>query len=387
MYSVVDYGAMIADKARTGAFARALGQAMRPGAVVLDIGTGTGIFALIACRLGARRVYAIEPADVIEVAREIAVANGYADRIEFVQALSRSVTLPERADVMISDIGGMLPWFQGHITSIADARQRLLAPDGVLIPRRDVAWAAVVEAPDLYDRHTRAWRDNDFGLDMEAARHIATNTWYRSRVTREQLLTEVRRWATVDYAVVDDPDVRAPIACTVSRSGIGHGLAVGFDRTVAENIEISNAPDAPEAVRPQESYGTVFFPWPSPVMLAAGDSVNVTLEARSIREDYVWSWITRIEEVARPGAVKAGFSQSTFYGTPLALASLHRRAASHVPTLNEDGRITRLVLDSIGRSAPLGEIAREVYSAFSARFKRFEDALGYVSDLSQRFSV
>jgi protein arginine N-methyltransferase 1 len=87
MYSIADYGAMIADHGRMDAFVRALGRAVKPGAVVVDIGTGTGIFALLACRFGARRVYAIEPSDAIQVAREIAAANGCADRIEFIQAM------------------------------------------------------------------------------------------------------------------------------------------------------------------------------------------------------------------------------------------------------------------------------------------------------------
>src|SRR5687767_11640886 len=114
MYSIADYGAMISDDVRMGAFMRALRETVKPGAVVIDIGTGTGIFALLACRLGARRVYALEPDDAIQVAREIAAANGYADRIEFIQAMSTQVTLPERADVIISDLGGVLPWFQQH---------------------------------------------------------------------------------------------------------------------------------------------------------------------------------------------------------------------------------------------------------------------------------
>src|SRR5579863_9313159 len=88
MYSLAGYGEMIADGVRMEAYARALRQTVKPGSVVLEIGTGPGIFAILACQLGASRVYAIEPDDIIQVAREVASANGCADRIEFLQDLS-----------------------------------------------------------------------------------------------------------------------------------------------------------------------------------------------------------------------------------------------------------------------------------------------------------
>ena len=78
MYSLAAYGDMIRDRVRMDAYAAALREAIRPGATVVDIGTGTGVMACLACRFGAARVYAIEPADVIEVAAEIARANGFA---------------------------------------------------------------------------------------------------------------------------------------------------------------------------------------------------------------------------------------------------------------------------------------------------------------------
>src|SRR5687768_1340883 len=99
MYSLGGYGAMLLDQERMAAYREALRKAIRPGAVVLDIGTGPGIFALLACRSGARRVFAVEPSPVIQVAREIAAANGCAGRIEFFQDLSTRVELPEPADV------------------------------------------------------------------------------------------------------------------------------------------------------------------------------------------------------------------------------------------------------------------------------------------------
>ena len=108
MYTVADYGAMIADSARIDAFVRALRQVITRDSVVVDIGMGTGILALLACQLGPRRVYAIEPDEAVHVARE-AAANGYADRMECLQAFSTAVTLPVQADVIVSDVGGVPP--------------------------------------------------------------------------------------------------------------------------------------------------------------------------------------------------------------------------------------------------------------------------------------
>jgi len=147
MYSIADYGGMIADHARMEAYAQALRAVVRPESVVVDLGAGTGIFALLACRFGARRVYAIEPNDAIEAAREMARASGCADRIVFLQEVSTRATLPERADIIVSDLRGWLPLFGLHLPSIVDARERFLAPAGTLIPLQDTLWAAVVEAP------------------------------------------------------------------------------------------------------------------------------------------------------------------------------------------------------------------------------------------------
>ena len=70
MYSLAGYGKMIADKVRMDAYSQALRRAVKPGSVVVDIGAGTGICAMLACRFGARKVYAIEPDDAIHVARD-----------------------------------------------------------------------------------------------------------------------------------------------------------------------------------------------------------------------------------------------------------------------------------------------------------------------------
>src|SRR4051794_6240190 len=134
MYSISGFGEMIADRVRLDAYVEALRRHVKPGCVVVDIGAGTGIFSLLACKFGARRVYAIEPSDAAELIHQTARDNGCAERISVLRQPSSELTLPERADVIVSDLRGVLPAFHHHLADIADARQRLLAPGGTLIP-------------------------------------------------------------------------------------------------------------------------------------------------------------------------------------------------------------------------------------------------------------
>ena len=381
MYSVYDFGCFIANEIRTGAYVRALRNAVKPGSVVADIGTGTGIWALLACRFGARRVYAIEPNEAIHVAKEIAVVNGFAERIEFIQKLSMQVTLPERVDVVISDLRGILPLFQRHLPFIVDARLRFLKPDGVLIPQRDTMWVAVVEAPDLYRSYTAPWEDNAYGLDMEAARKIATNTWHRGRVKPEQLLTEPKCWATLDYTLLEKPDVSGEVSLVATREGAAHGVSVWFDSELTEGVSISNAPTAPELI-----YGNAFFPFSNSVPLAAGDKISVEIYANLVSEDYVWRWNTFVLSQGQKEHVKADLNQSTFYGIPLSQGTLQKIANNHVPMLEDEGLIDQFILSQMNGNTSLGEIAERLLDSFPDHFPKWYDALTRVGQLSKKYS-
>lgn len=311
MYSVSAYGKMIADDVRMDAYVAALRKAIRPGCVVVDLGSGPGVFALIACKLGARRVYAVEPESVITIAREAAAANGFAERIEFFENLSTEITLPERADVIVSDLRGVLPWFEQHISSIIDARERLLAPGGVLIPQRDILWAAVVEAPDRYGELVDPWRNNKFELDLSAGARYVTNAWLKAYIKPEQLLVEAVCWTTIDYYDVESRDFRADIAWRVRRNGTAHGLAVWFDSELVDGIGFSNHPSAPDVI-----YGNALFLFSEPVEVIEGEQVKVQLSAKLIEDDYIWRWDTEFP--------KKSFKQSTFFGAPLSRAQLQK---------------------------------------------------------------
>jgi type I protein arginine methyltransferase len=379
MYSVAGYGSMIADDVRTGAYAEALRRSIGPDSVVIDIGAGTGILSFLACQFGARKVYAIEPSDAIGLAEQSARANGFSEQIEFFQDLSTEIDLPEKADVVVSDLHGVLPLFQRHIPSIVDARKRLLAPGGILLPKREVLWAAIVDAPKLYEDMVDPWAREHFDLDLSACRNVATNTWKRGTVRSEQLLTEPACWGSIDYEFVESPNLSADMSVLAVRGGTGHGLIVWFDAILTEEIGFSNAPGKPELV-----YGSAFFPWTAPVPLKSGDRVAIHLRAELIGDDYVWVWETMVRAGdSRPSNVH--FKQSTFFASPLSLQNLRRRASSYRPSLGEKGKIERRILEMMDGTLRIGEIAQSIAGEFPAEFQTPEEALGRIGELSVRF--
>jgi protein arginine N-methyltransferase 1 len=380
-YSLSGYGEMIADQVRMEAYSKALRHTVKPDTVVLDIGTGTGIFALLACRYGARKVYAIEPSDCIQVAREMASTNGYDDRIVFMQDISTRVTLPEPAHVIISDLRGVLPVFQHHFASIADARRRFLAPGGAMIPRQDTLWAALASAPELYKKIVDPYDNGFCGFNMQAATRYLTNSWSKtSKFTSEQLLAEPKHWATLDYTTLEYSDVSGELAWTAEKAGTVHGLCVWFDAILTDGIQFSNAPEKPKTI-----YGQAFFPWPTPLDLAVGDKITIALKANRVGDDYIWRWDTRVF-AAETGQLKANFNQSTFYDTPLSPTQMRKRSDKFVPTLNEEGQINHFILELMKAGTPLGKIAQQVSSQFPYRFSKWQQALTHVGDLSQKYS-
>ncbi len=102
-------------------------------------------------------------------------------------------------------------------------------------------------------------RDGKFDLNLSAGVARVTNTWRKTRIRAEELLTEPVCWTTLDYYKVCSPDVCGEMSWRAARSGTAHGIAVWFDTELAEGVGFSNRPGETELI-----YGTGFFPFPRP---------------------------------------------------------------------------------------------------------------------------
>jgi SAM-dependent methyltransferase len=143
---------LLSDELRNKTFYEALRACVGSDTVVLDIGSGTGIWAIAAATLGARRVIAIERDELLTgLIKRLARDNGVADRVEVVNGDSRQVQLTREFDVVISETIGNVIFEEQIVPIMADARERFLKPSGCLIP----AGVTLMVAPAHYPRPPR----------------------------------------------------------------------------------------------------------------------------------------------------------------------------------------------------------------------------------------
>ena len=374
-YSLRAFGAMIADSARFSAYAEAIAKAVRPGDVVLEIGCGPTVFALLACRAGARRVFAVDTGDIVDFARQVAAANGLADRIEFFQCDSRKLTLAERATVIVSDIRGALPFHAHAIPALEDARQRHLTPGGLLIPQRDTVKAALLEAPDFYSSLIAPWHQESRNLDLSAALPLILNDYHGSQFKPEQLLSDAQTFCVLDYAAGARDSARADLNFVAGRAGIAHGICLWFETSLFAGIGYSTGPGATNSV-----YSQLLLPWPQPVPLHQSQQVHVALSADLVGASYVWRWETSVS------SSQMHFRQSTFHGARFSPRHLRTHAADFSPSLFAESQADLYILQRMDGHTPLQQIAQSAAKRFPQVFATSAEAFDRAAALAEQFS-
>ena len=290
---------LLSDHVRTDAFRDAIRQLVKPGDVVVDLGSGSGILAFFAAEAGAARVYAIEKQHMADVVALAARQNGFDDRIVVIHEYSLKATLPERANVLITETLGNFGLEEQIAGLTIDARQRYLIPEATLIPRDVALFAVPVELPEMFERHIAWWSEQRYGIDYSALRTFASNVVYAADVSQRQHLAAPARIIDVDLRTIKTADASGHAAFTATRDGQAHGFAGWFQATIAPGIVISNP--MPHDTHWQQAY----LPLEEPLEVKAGDAIDLDLETHDGR---TWRW--------RGRAAGREFDQTTVFSAP-----------------------------------------------------------------------
>lgn len=352
----------ISDPIRMKQWRAAIGATVRPGAIVADLGSGTGILGLLALQAGAARVYSIESTpDMLTIATRIAAENGFADRFFPIAGLSTEVSLPERVDVLIADQIGYFAYNAGLFGYFGDACRRFLAPDGVALPHSVTLHAAPVEAQRAFNE-VDFWSAGPEGFSMKAAWEHARQTLSTLSGKDSELLGEP---VSSDPLPLQPPPtglIRLRGDSIANRDGTLHGIAGYFTAELAPGISVTNSPNAADSIRRAVSY----LPLPRPIPLRAGDTVGIRVLVRPV--EMLASW-----------TVDAGgerFTQSNF---PSASLPGEETSPTARPIANERARARSFAIQAADGSRTLEEIGRELVLAFPELFPELAAAQAFAA--------
>ena len=139
------------DTERTKRFRRAIHKVVKPGDVVVDAGSGTGILGMFAAQAGAKRVYALElNRRFIKVIKENAKRNGFEKVFKVVNCDATKYKLPEKVDVIICELLSTGLFFEPEI-QIINHLKRFLKKGGRIVPMECRSWIQLIDAQqELY---------------------------------------------------------------------------------------------------------------------------------------------------------------------------------------------------------------------------------------------
>lgn len=302
---MLDYHRLLLDdEPRTIAFREALRRVVKPGDVVVDLGSGSGILSYFAVEAGARKVYAIERGHMADVIALMVRQLGLTDRIEVLHETSAKVELPERGDVLVSEMLGAFALQEQILSIFIDARTRLLTPNARLIPSRFALTAVPVERPAHHELHVGWWSKPRYGIDFSVLRTFAANQMFTAEIEPADYLAKPAEIMNVDLTTIADTTVTGSASFEVTRAGTLHGFGGWFHATLAEDVMLTNL-DASHWL--QE-----YFPIDEPVPLAPGMIVLLELQSH---DGKAWRW--------RGRAGEREFDQTTWLASPPCIRGTH----------------------------------------------------------------
>ena len=283
---------LLGDKVRNDALALALKRAIKPGCSVADLGAGTGFLSFLARRLGAGHCHLYEYSGALELARQLAQANGV-EGLTFVEAHSTQVAKPVKADLVVSETLGNFALEEGMLETLADAR-RFLKPGGTLLPCGLTQFVAPVTSARLQEG-IDVWPGVGHGLDLAAARELSLNNMYVRTVLPTDLPGErsARTWDEIDFTPQGGAklsSVRTGKASwdAAAVHGTVHGYALWWTATLVPGVTLTTSPYAPAT-----HWEQVYLPLLEPATLTGKDELVLDLSSDTRRGVEV-GWTTRV---------------------------------------------------------------------------------------------
>jgi hypothetical protein len=277
---------MLMDRVRVDQYAAAIAKVVKPGDVVLDIGSGNGLLALLAARAGARKVYAVERSEATRFVNAHAAENGIAGVIEVVHGDMGTDTeviaaaLKEKANVVVGELLGNFGPDEGQQTSYR-AAVPFVRPDATYIPSRCKLLFAPTHV-DYVEPFAIAMKDVQ-GLHFDfLVSEMRKRPIYRRVGPDDVCGPELVGW---DDTTIAEPPAEIVVTISITKDALVQAIISNFDATLADGTQLSTS-----VHEPPTHWLCAVFPLPEPIVCRSGDAIRFVLKLPDIEFPRTYTW-------------------------------------------------------------------------------------------------
>ncbi|MHA1615430.1 MAG: 50S ribosomal protein L11 methyltransferase [Candidatus Thorarchaeota archaeon] len=253
-FSILQAASLLSHKSRIRKFRQAIEQTISTREYVIDLGTGSGILAILAAQQGAQVTAIDANAESLKYARIAAERNGVAENIEFVHSHFYDFKPEEKADVVLCEMLSSVMLIEQQIPASRYAVKHLLKLNGKIIPQQVTLFVIPVQNEILWNR---------FNIeDLKFPRIPQT-------AEREQSidLADLQELEKLDLTKVSDQpmSIDKHLNFEIVQSGTVHGITGMFESKLYDDITLTM----------KDGWRELFMPLPESIDVKAGSKLGV----------------------------------------------------------------------------------------------------------------